>query len=523
MEGRDTMTAKQKPRHCRTSAGKGNRILNVFLSICYQAGIFTALVFHKTLWTVKKAQRRTKRLCSRIFLSAARWGRNRIYVPARGAAKRWSQFILGFFKIAQAGIHMGRKQGIAAGFSHFKTLFRAAAVRHKNRLLRSINYLAPAAATMALLVVLSVYGNTTFALEVVQSGHTIGYVSDESVLDAAAAKAGDQLTGATTALAADAAVTVRLVNVDQLTDAETLSQKLLAHSSEVLKNGYGIFVDGTYYGCAREKSVLTGVLDGIKRDYAGNGCISVGFDADVKIEPGSYALQTLVTPEQLRALLPASVLPVKVVMRETSEQEIAFQTVEMKDHSRPATYSRVKTEGKEGVSQIVSEVTYVNGVETARKTVSETVITEPVNRQVIIGTAHTLAASKSAGATLLYPIDKSRTYISAYYGDGRGHTGMDIAGPVGTEIYAAADGVVQSVNSSGSGYGIHVVVKHDGNLATLYGHCSQLLVQPGDTIQAGQVIALSGNTGYSTGPHLHFEVRIGNTRVDPAPYLGIGN
>ena len=239
--------------------------------------------------------------------------------------------------------------------------------------------------------------------------------------------------------------------------------------------------------------------------------------------PGSYALQTLVTPEQLRALLPASVLPVKVVMRETSEQEIAFQTVEMKDNSRPATYSRVKTEGKEGVSQIVSEVTYVNGVETARKTVSETVITEPVNRQVIIGTAHTLAASKSAGATLLYPIDKSRTYISAYYGDGRGHTGMDIAGPVGTEIYAAADGVVQSVNSSGSGYGIHVVVKHDGNLATLYGHCSQLLVQPGDTIQAGQVIALSGNTGYSTGPHLHFEVRIGNTRVDPAPYLGIGN
>jgi len=104
------------------------------------------------------------------------------------------------------------------------------------------------------------------------------------------------------------------------------------------------------------------------------------------------------------------------------------------------------------------------------------------------------------------------------------HTGIDIGVGLGTPISAAADGVValagtNVVGGKVVGYGTYVVIAHGGGLYTLYGHLSQLMVAAGDHVKAGQVIGLSGSTGNSTGPHLHFEVRLGADPVDPAPYL----
>jgi murein DD-endopeptidase MepM/ murein hydrolase activator NlpD len=104
------------------------------------------------------------------------------------------------------------------------------------------------------------------------------------------------------------------------------------------------------------------------------------------------------------------------------------------------------------------------------------------------------------------------------------HTGLDIGVGLGTPVSAAADGVVvlAGTNVVGGrvvGYGTYVVVAHGGGLYTLYGHLSKLGVAAGDHVRAGQVLGLSGSTGNSTGPHLHFEVRLGSDPVDPAPYL----
>jgi len=104
-------------------------------------------------------------------------------------------------------------------------------------------------------------------------------------------------------------------------------------------------------------------------------------------------------------------------------------------------------------------------------------------------------------------------------GGGSGfHTGVDIAAPMGTPIRACKAGKVVIASWQG-GYGNAVVLDHGGGMGTLYGHQSSMAVSVGQTVASGQVIGYVGSTGNSTGPHLHFEVRLGGTPVDPVPYL----
>jgi murein DD-endopeptidase MepM/ murein hydrolase activator NlpD len=104
------------------------------------------------------------------------------------------------------------------------------------------------------------------------------------------------------------------------------------------------------------------------------------------------------------------------------------------------------------------------------------------------------------------------------YGDVRMHTGIDFGAGYGTPIRAAGDGVVVSAGPLG-GYGNATVIDHGNGLATLYAHQSDMAVVPGQRVSRGQVIGYVGSTGFSTGPHLHFEVRVRGTPVDPMQYL----
>ena len=106
-----------------------------------------------------------------------------------------------------------------------------------------------------------------------------------------------------------------------------------------------------------------------------------------------------------------------------------------------------------------------------------------------------------------------------FTGERRGHTGMDLAVPTGTPVRAALPGTVTVSTYNRGGYGYYVMIDHGNGLSTLYGHNSQLLARVGQTVEAGDVIALSGSTGRSTGPHLHFEVRINGERTNPRSYL----
>ncbi len=130
-----------------------------------------------------------------------------------------------------------------------------------------------------------------------------------------------------------------------------------------------------------------------------------------------------------------------------------------------------------------------------------------------------------AGGVMLWPAPSSQRITSFFgpreepvAGAGTNHGAIDIGAKSGAAIVAANDGVVIFAGWHYS-YGNYVIVDHGGGIATLYAHSSKLLVSKGQSVTRGQTIALVGSTGYSTGPHLHFEVRVNGVRVNPLPYL----
>lgn len=121
------------------------------------------------------------------------------------------------------------------------------------------------------------------------------------------------------------------------------------------------------------------------------------------------------------------------------------------------------------------------------------------------------------------PLDKVR--VSSPYGwrpkFGRMHRGVDIALKVGDTVRAAFSGKVRLTKYEAKGYGYYVVIRHDNGMETVYGHLSRHLVKPNQTVKAGDPIALGGNTGRSTGPHLHFETRYMGLTINPANIIDL--
>ena len=128
----------------------------------------------------------------------------------------------------------------------------------------------------------------------------------------------------------------------------------------------------------------------------------------------------------------------------------------------------------------------------------------------------------------MWPVPTSSSYISSVYGwrrdpisgESKFHYGIDIAAPQNSKIVAPLDGTVVYTKYSNTGYGIHMLVNHNNGYYTLYGHCNSLAVSAGQSVKQGQVIAYVGTTGYSTGYHLHFEVRDGNgNKLNPSNFV----
>ncbi|MBE7012542.1 MAG: hypothetical protein E7416_00475 [Ruminococcaceae bacterium] len=133
--------------------------------------------------------------------------------------------------------------------------------------------------------------------------------------------------------------------------------------------------------------------------------------------------------------------------------------------------------------------------------------------------------SKYVGGKLLWPSTNSYRVTSPFsmrvhptLGVYKQHTGMDIGAAYGTDVLAAADGTV-IISGWNNAWGNYVVINHGGGLTTLYAHNSKLIVSKGQRVTRGQVIAKVGSTGYSTGPHIHFEVQVNGSPVNPMSYL----
>ena len=228
------------------------------------------------------------------------------------------------------------------------------------------------------------------------------------------------------------------------------------------------------------------------------------------LNPGLAWDSTLVLGQQIVVTVPKPELSVVVKEEVTTEEEF---NVDVQYVDNPDVYSGTNTviqEAVPGTRQAVALVEYTNGTETARTLLKESVTREAVPQIIERGTKEMPTYIKPiSGGTLTSTFGKRWGTI---------HYGVDWGCPIGTNVKASCTGKVITAGWQ-NGYGYTVVLAHSDGSTTRYAHLSKIAVSVGQSVSQGEVIAYSGNTGNSTGPHLHFEITIGGSRVNPLEYL----
>ncbi|MEF2675718.1 MAG: peptidoglycan DD-metalloendopeptidase family protein [Eubacteriales bacterium] len=210
--------------------------------------------------------------------------------------------------------------------------------------------------------------------------------------------------------------------------------------------------------------------------------------------------------------------PLKVITIEkgTTTETIPFETEEKQSADLYKDETYVQQEGADGRQAITGTITKKNGKEIKRDISKKEVIKEPVKKIVLIGTKERPKTDPTG--TFATPI-RGATITSEFGARwGRMHEGIDYGAATGTPIYASDGGTVTLAGVYG-GYGNCVEIKHSGGYSTRYGHMSRFAVSQGEKVYQGQVIGYVGNTGRSTGSHLHFEVRLNGVAQNPRNYV----
>lgn len=211
---------------------------------------------------------------------------------------------------------------------------------------------------------------------------------------------------------------------------------------------------------------------------------------------------------------------VEVRLQNTALEPVEFDVIRKPNASLLTSQRRILKEGVEGEKKVVYDITIVNGYPTEVIAIQETILKQPIPAEVEVGTKRTLGRSGGGNFGVV------RGRLSSNFGyrthpiSGRRifHNGIDIAAATGTAVYAYADGKVTHVAQDNT-LGKFITIDHGGGLQTRYLHLSAFRVNVGDKVTAGERIGSVGNTGYSTGSHLHFEVIKNGTFVNPLNYI----
>lgn len=229
-----------------------------------------------------------------------------------------------------------------------------------------------------------------------------------------------------------------------------------------------------------------------------------------ELNPGIESDEDLYYDDRLHITVPQAAVQILVEKQETYRESYEEDVVYEDDENMFIGETEVVQEGKPGTHIVTDLVTYKDEQETGREQLEETVEVAAIAEIVKRGT--------KSQPTYMYPVTNWNITSNFGYRWGRLHAGVDVGIPIGTTVRASRAGQVVNAGWIG-GYGNCVIIDHGDGVSTRYGHLSEITVSVGDYVDQGQQVALSGNTGRSTGPHLHFEIRIGGEATDPMPYL----
>ncbi len=455
-------------------------------------------------------------------------------------------------------------------------------VRNAHLIPDILGWILPIAAAGVFVFTVRTVMDYQYVLQVSYGDKVLGYVTSDSVVEAAQRDVQARIVYTeddsaeewelvpSYALTVNEGVTV--MNADQVADA------ILKNSGKEIIEATGLYIGGVFYGATTEGDRLAAELEAMKAPYAtGAEGEYISFVVEPELVEGIYLQSSMVDFEDLNTLIHSQVagevrytvvngdnpsgiaqrhglttnelvnmnpqqdilkslhpgdslvvsqavsfLQVKVTYRRAELEEVPYDVKRTTTADLNFGFTKTQVKGVKGVNECTYDYVYVDGVLQSKTLVSVTVISAPVTEEILIGTTVRPGQTfvpDSGG--YIWPIPGFRSISRGFTGLYK-HNGIDITGSVGTPIYAAKGGVVTKAVYGTRGYGIYVVVDHGDGTSTLYGHCSGLAVQQGAIVNQGDLIAYLGNTGNSTGPHCHFELRINGVQVNPAPYVGLG-
>ncbi len=396
--------------------------------------------------------------------------------------------------------------------------------RHRGAFRVALNVAAPLLAVILLLQTVMYWRQAEFVLNLEYNGTEIGYIADEGVYAGAVAQIESLVIDEQDDFAVERApkMTLTVGSHTELLDESAVLDALLVQAGDSLVRTSGLYVDGVFRG-AIDRATLNALMARVLANNQDPTAHHVDFFPQIDITDGVYPAAAVRSEQEILACLEA--LPIQSVHYETKTESMAYNTVVIENADQPLGYQKVKTRGKNGKQRVTEEVVTVNGKVQYRMVVSTEVINVPVNQVVEVGRQRysenaTVGDGKATG-TFIWPLPYTKVISSPFASRwGSFHGAIDISNGSthGKPIIASDGGVVEEANYHGS-YGYYVLIDHGNGFKTRYAHCSKLMVEAGQKVAQGEYIANVGNTGYSFGAHLHFEVIKNGKLVDLLDYV----
>ncbi|MCL1820134.1 MAG: peptidoglycan DD-metalloendopeptidase family protein [Oscillospiraceae bacterium] len=414
-------------------------------------------------------------------------------------------------------------------------------------------------------VVVFTYGFYGMGLEVFIDGESLGYVNSQEQFERAVTSVSAQaseILNVPFSISTNATFRYSLVSRSKVFNGREVENMLFSRIPE-LKTMDVLMIDGEAVAGVEQRGIISEKLDAMLTEHLLN-YDSVGFAADVSVVRRIAPVSIEITADGLDGILYSELNQAVTVFAEEgadveefamlygmtaarlfemnpdiediSEQTLTishekpllqiisrreevytetvyYETEYVADPNMYTTSTRVVTEGADGYNTITADVGYTDGREVSRDITLVLHTVEPVTEVIATGTM-----TPPTFIRPFYGKVSSNYGMRKLFGRTSMHTGVDFAGKIGSPIVASSDGTVKFVGTK-TGYGLCIIIKHADGIETLYGHNSSNLVKVGDKVKQGDLIARVGNTGRSTGPHVHFEIIVNGKTVNPFNYL----